>query len=622
MAKSPETDAPKKRRGTSVMAWVLMAMIVGGLGGFGVTNFGGGAQNIGKVGDREIDASEYARALKQELDAFSAQIGQPVGLPQAQALGLDRQVLQKVITSAALDNEDARIGLSVGDAAVAAQVAGIKGFQSTAGTFDRATYRDALQRNNLTEKAFESGIRADLSRQVLQGAIVGGFEAPAALTDTLFAYIGERRGFSLLRLKEGDLPAPLAEPDDATLKAYYDAHIADFTRPEAKRITFATLLPDTLAQTMQVDEKALREAYDQRKSEYQVPEKRLVERLVFGTTEEAAAAKARLDAGETFESLVAERKLTLNDIDLGDVTKADLGAAGDAVFALTAPGVVGPLDSDLGPALFRMNAILASQNTSFEEARPALLTDMQTEAARRAIADKVNVIDDALAGGGSIEDVAKEQGMTVATTDYAEGADDNDPVAGYPEFRKAAAKLTTDSYPEAILLSDGGVVVMRMDETVPPTAIPFDKAKDKVAEAQHAVVLTKALGDRAAEIKAAVEGGASLGQFGIVSVTTETDRSGFVQDAPDSLMKAVFAMKPGEMQVIEGPNYVAVLRLDTVKPAPTEGEDAKAQREALAIRAAQAISQDAFTLYSNALTSEAGITLDQNVINAVHAQFR
>ena len=53
MAKAPHSDeAPvKKRRGASVMAWVLMAMLVGGLGGFGVTNFGGNITSIGTVGD-------------------------------------------------------------------------------------------------------------------------------------------------------------------------------------------------------------------------------------------------------------------------------------------------------------------------------------------------------------------------------------------------------------------------------------------------------------------------------------------------------------------------------------------------------------------------------------------
>ncbi len=622
MAKAPETDAPKKKRGASVLAWVLMAMIIGGLGGFGVTNFGGGTQSIGKVGTREIDASDYARALKQEISAFSAQIGQQIGLPQAQALGLDRQVLQQVITRAAIDNENERIGISVGDAVVANQISGMNAFHSTAGSFDRETYRQALQRNGMTESAFESGLRADLSRTILQGAVVGGFVAPATLIDTLYAYDGEKRSYSLLRLTEADLATPLPAPFDADLKTYYDANIATFTRPEAKRITYAELLPDDLAQAMPIDDKALQEAYNSRLSEFQIPEKRLVERLVFGTEAEASAAKARLDAGETFEALVAERKLTLDDIDLGDVSKSDLGAAGEAVFALASPGIVGPFMSDLGPALFRMNAVLAAQNTTFDAAKPALLTELQTDAARRAIGDKVNAVDDALAGGGTIEDVAKEQGLKIATTDYAASADDNDPIAAYPAFRKAADKMAEGDYAQAILLDDGGLVVLRVDSTVPATARPMDQVHDKLVEAWTAAALAKALGDHAATIKAAVEGGAALDAYGTVTKTADANRRSFVEGAPASLIEAVFALKPQDLQVIEGPGFTALLRLDSITAAATEGDSAKAERDTMATGVQQAISTDAFTLYSNALTSEAGITLDQAVINAVHAQFR
>jgi len=165
------------------------------------------------------------------------------------------------------------------------------------------------------------------------------------------------------------------------------------------------------------------------------PKSGLSNPLVYPTAEAAAAARAKLDAGTSFEDLVAERNLTLADIDLGDVSKADLGAAGEAVFALEGPGVVGPMQSDLGPALFRMNAVLPAQETPFDEARTALASEMQTDAARRAIADKVEAVDDLLAGGASLEDVAKEQGLILATTDYAEGADDNAEIAGYPAFR-------------------------------------------------------------------------------------------------------------------------------------------------------------------------------------------
>ena len=65
-----------------------------------------------------------------------------------------------------------------------------------------------------------------------------------------------------------------------------------------------------LIDTVEVDEDALQAAYEQRKAEYVIPERRLVERLVYPTRPKAAAAKARLDAGEaTFDELVAERGL-------------------------------------------------------------------------------------------------------------------------------------------------------------------------------------------------------------------------------------------------------------------------------------------------------------------------
>ena len=425
----------------------------------------------------------------------------------------------------------------------------------------------------------------------------------------------------MLRLSEADLPVPLSEPTEVGLTAYYTANIAAFTRPEAKRITYAALLPDALAKDMPVDEQQLKELYQTKIDDYVIPEKRLVERLVYPTDAEAAAAKAKLDAGATFESLVAARKLTLEDIDLGDVSKADLGAAGDAVFALAGPGVVGPLQSSLGPALFRMNAVLAAQQTTFEQARVDLAAAAQQDAARRAIADKIEAIDDLLAGGATLEEVAKEQGMIIATTDYAVGADDNDAIAGYTDFRDAAAKLVAGDFAEAVILDDGGVVAMRLDELVPPTPVPFADVRDKVATAARADLLASALADHAVTVKSAVEGGASLGVYGIVSRTAATDRQGFVEGAPETLMTALFEMSAGDVRVIEGPGFTAVVSLDTIAPALTDGEDAIALREAIVIQATQAISGDAFTLFTNALTAEAGITLDQSAINAVHAQF-
>ncbi|AWB48359.1 peptidylprolyl isomerase [Gemmobacter aquarius] len=622
MAKQDSTDTPKKRKTGSTLVWGLLVLIMLGLGGFGVTNFGGGITSIGRVGDREIDVNEYSRALRQQVDQMSQQFGMRLTLEQARAFGLDQQVLRGLVSKAALDNETARIGISAGDATLAAEIQKMDAFKGTSGAFDRETYRFALERNNLTEAKFEEGMRADIARSVLQGAIVGGFTAPAAYTDTLAAWQGETRSFSVLPLSEADLAAPLAAPTDAELQAVYDAQIATFTRPEAKRITYAALHPETLAPTMPVDDAAVKAAYDARIAEFMVPERRLVERLVYPTEDEAKAAKARLDAGEaTFEQLVGERKLALTDIDLGDVSRDDLGAAADAVFALTEPGVAGPVATDFGPALFRMNAVMAAQETTFDQAKDDLKAELQLVAARTAVSDEFEQINDILASGADLEDAAKEAGMELATLDYS-AETPSEGITAFQGFRTAADALQEGDFPEAVELDDGTIVALRLDETVPPTPIPFADAKAQVTEAWKKDALAKALAARAAEIRTAVQGGASLGSFGIVSASRNMTRDGTLEGLPPDVLKAAFGMKSGDMQVLALDGFVGLVRLDEVTPATTTGEDAAALHDSIAIRARRDIAEDAFTLFSDALGLEAGIELDQTAINAINAQMQ
>lgn len=617
-----DDEAPKKsKKGNHVLSLVLLAMIVGGLGGYGVTNFGGGVTKIGAVGDREISVNDYARAMRAEAAQLSRQFGAELTMDQVRAFGLDQRVLQSLVTGAALENEADRVGLSVGNDVLKSQLSTNQAFQGVAGNFDPQTYRDVLQRNNLTESEYEKGLRSDLSRSLLQGAVTGGVVTPQALGDAIFAWAGEKRGFTLLRLTEAGLPTPLPAPTEAEIKAWYDAHLADYTRPEAKRITYAALLPKDIAAKITVSDDDLKKAYEAKKDEYVVPEKRLVERLAFATEEEAKAAKDRLDKGEaTFEGLVADRKLQLTDVDLGDVSKAELGAAGDGVFALAEPGVVGPLPSALGPALFRMNGILAAQEKTFDQAKAELLAAAQEEAARKEVAAKSEAIDDALAGGATLQDLAKEQGMVLASTDYAPAADDNDPITQDPAFQKAADAVGEGDFPEAIQTADGGIVALQMEEMVPAAPRPLDQVKDKVAAAVKAEALAKALAAQGDAVLAAVKGGASLASQGIAERTAPVDRQATVEGAPPALVETLFKLAPGEVRLVQDGGFAALVQLNDVVAADATSADGKALKEAIGVNAAKAISADILALYTQALTTEAGITLDQSAIAAVNSQ--
>jgi peptidyl-prolyl cis-trans isomerase D len=619
MATTPTEDGKRKRgKASEVAVWTLMGMLILGLGGFGVTNFSGGVTKVGSVGDVDITTNDYARALQNQVAALSQQFGQQLSMQEALAFGIDKQVLRDVLARAAMDNEAQRVGLSVGDGVVATELMGMDAFKGASGAFDREAYRFTLDRNNLSETEFETNLRRDISRDLFQRAVTGGFAAPKAVSDTLFAWAAERRGFSMLRLTEADLTTPVAEPTEDELKAHYDAHVDRFTKPEAKRITYAALLPEAIAKNQPVDEATLKKLYQDRIAEFVIPERRIVERLVYPDQAAADAAKAKLDAGTGFEALVAERGLTLDAIDMGDVSKEELGEAGGAVFAAGEGEVAGPAPSSLGPALFRVVSVLAAEETSFEDARETLALEIQTDAARRLIGDKVEEIDDLLAGGATIEDLGKEMGLSVATLDHVPGQQGEDAIEGYPAFRQAAEAVQDGDFPEAILLDDGGVVALRLDEVVPAAPIPFDEAREKVAEDWRKEAVAKALGARAAEIRTAIEGGAAIGSFGIVDVTPETARSGFVPDAPETLLADVFKLAEGATTVVEAEGFVAVVKLDRILPAAADTEDAVALQDSISASLRQAISQDAFDAFTNALTAEAGITLDQAAINAVH----
>ncbi|KKK53903.1 hypothetical protein LCGC14_3090100, partial [marine sediment metagenome] len=277
----------KNGRITKGLVWVVLILLIVGLAGFGATSFGGSVQSIGKVGDTEVPLTRYARALEQQLRSFQQQTGQNITLAQAQAAGLDRAVLQQVVATTALEDEAKALGISVGDEEVRREVLQVPAFQGLDGRFDRETYEFALRQAGQKISEFEETIRAETARTLLQGAVVGGVVTPDILTDTLFGFARETRDFSWVTLEADTLEEPLPEPTEAELQTYYEENPAPFTDPEKRRITYAWLTPDMIVDDIEVDEDTLLALYDDRASQYNQPERRLVERLVFPSEDEA-----------------------------------------------------------------------------------------------------------------------------------------------------------------------------------------------------------------------------------------------------------------------------------------------------------------------------------------------
>lgn len=600
--------------------WILMGLLILGLGGFGAVNLSGNLRSIGTVGDKSIPVDAYARQLQNEIRAIEQQTGESLPFARAQEIGLDRAVLQRLVRNRALDHETAQLGLSIGDEALREDILNIPAFQGVDGKFDRDAYRFALQQGGLSEGEFETSLREEAARTLLQRSVTAGVVMPATYADTLMTYIAQERSFTWSVLDDSNLTTPLADPTEEELRAFYDENQDAFMLPLTKKITYAWLSPDAMLDEVEVPEEELRRAYDDRAAEFQQPERRLVERLVFADQESADRAAAALEVdGTTFNALVEERGLELADIDLGDVGRLELDAAGEAVFAAEVGDIVGPLPSPLGPALFRVNGVLPAQNTTFEEARPALQAELATGRAVRAVEARAQELDDQLAGGVTLEQMAEETHMTLGTIDWT--PESSDGIAAYTAFRDVAADVTAEDFPRIEQMEDGGVFALRLDERLEERPEPFEQARDDVLAAWTADQTVAQLTEQAKELVQTLGGTASFEEAGLDAIIEENQtRRAFIDGTPDGFMEAVFGMEPGAVTVLPGDGNVVIVRLDAIDEA-SENEESAALRARLSDQLSQTLSQDLYSVFADDVVRRAGPKVDQRALQAVHVNF-
>ncbi len=613
--------AGKAKGSTSrFFVWIILGLLIIGLAGFGVDGFGGNVRGVAQVGDREITAQEYFRTLQREIRSAQERSGQALPWSQVQQSGLDRAVLSRLVTTAALENEAMRLGISVSDETVRDEVLSVAAFQGIDGRFDREAYRFLLQQEGWSEREFEDRIRMELAREVLQAGAVSAVPAPQTWTDTVFGWFAERRDFEIITLDRGALDTPVPTPTDDQLRAFHADNTDLFTLPEGPRIVYAWITPDRLAETLDIPEDDLRAAYEARSGDFTRSERRLVERLVFARDEDAEDARARIEAGEAdFADIVAERGMELEDTDMGDVTEAELGAAGAEVFALDGPGFVGPLPSPFGPALFNVVAVLSAQATPFEDAAPTLRDELALERARQILSDRFDDYEDILAGGASLEQLAEETELEAGTLVLR--ADSRDGPAAYAAFREAARAARDGDFPEMRPLEDGGVFALRLDGTEPPRVQAFEEVEVRVIEAWDTAEASARVAARAEEVLQALQEGQTAEDLDLPSdshgAVQRTDR---LSGVSPQVIERAFDLDEGGHAIVTENELAHVISLRAILPA--EDSDADDDRAAIASAVRDSLAQDVFNAWARLLQDEAGIRVDQSAIEQVHSQFR
>jgi len=611
-----------KRQTSKMIVYGILGLLALSLTGFGVRSIGhGGTQAVATVGSEKVTVDSYAQALRAQLQALSRQLHQNITLEQARAFGLDRQVLSQVVASAALDGESARLGISIGDARVRDKVVANRAFQGLTGKFDKTTYTEALHRANLKPAQYETILRKESARGLLQTGVVGGVKPDDTYALTLLKYVGETRDFSWASVTADMLPSPTRAPSDAEIKKQYKDNPKTYTSPETRKITYVRLTPKMLLPTLKVDEKALHDLYQSLSDKYHIPARVSVDRLVFPTKAEAKAAIDSIRSGKRkFKDVVRARGFALKDTALGTVAASDLSdAAAKAVFALKEPGIVGPVQSDLGPAIYRVNAILAAKNTTFATARPDLVTQLLGEKARNELDNRIGKIDDMLAGGATLEEVTAETSMKLANIDYVKGKETG--LTASPAFRKAAESAKPADFPEVTTTADGSIFALRLNKVVAPALIPLDKVRARVIADWTRAETHRRIVKLAKTKKAALAAGKTFADLGLsAEPKAGIRRDAAIKGAPADLVRAVFKLAENEATVVAGPEKVALAQLGAIHPFNASSPENKKLIANVNARYGRDVGTDMFQAYARAVEDKAGVTVNQALISAVQAQ--
>ena len=387
---------------------VVMAAVVGflvisfAIWGIGDIFRGFGRSTVAKIGRTEVTIEQFRTLYNERLQQFSRQLGRPISMEQARAMGLDRTVIGQLVSETLLDEAVRKLGLNISDADVVKEITNDPTFRGPTGQFDHFRFEQLIRNAGYTEARYVAEQRRHLLRRQIATTVTFGSNAPKALIDAANRYQNEQRSIEYVLLDRalaGDVPAPTPE----VLAKYFEERKNLFRAPEYRKLALVSLIPAEQAQWIEISDADLHRAYEERRARYVTPERRHIEQIAFPSMEAAEQASQRIAQGTSYEEIAKELGKTEKDIDLGTVTKTGMidRAVADGAFALEEGAVSAPIQGRFGPVLVRVLKIEPEQVRSFEDVANELKQELATSRAKAEVLKLYDQIEDARAEGKS-----------------------------------------------------------------------------------------------------------------------------------------------------------------------------------------------------------------------------
>jgi len=483
-----------------------------------------GGDVVASVGRQRIGQVEFDNAIRQQADFYRQQFrGQfdsaLMNNPEMRRAVLDRLVNQKLITIAA-DRERVRMG----DKELARRIASEASFQVD-GRFDKERYEAIAKANNLTVPGLDERLRREYAEAQFRNSITETGFVPKAVLDAFIRLSEQTREVSVVNLTPDQYMSQVTiKPEE--VKAFYEAHKADYTIPERVRVEYVELSLDALAARITVKPEEVKAVYeDQVKTgKFGTPEERRASHILIAVpadakddVRKAAEAKANAIAAQVKKNPASFADVARKESqdpgsaaqggDLGFFRKgAMVKAFEEAAFAAKKNEIVGPVKSEFGYHIIKVTDIKEGKTKSLAEAAPEIEAELKKQAASRTYADVAEQFSNLVyEQSTSLKPVAEKLNLTVKESPFFQKgagapAPLNNPKLQAEIFSDATMKGKRNT--SAVEIAPNMFVAARLLESKPAELSPFDQVKAGIEKRMQREAATKlAVADGNAKLK-------------------------------------------------------------------------------------------------------------------------
>ena len=601
----------------SFAVWGISGQIAGGIGGNSVIT----------AGETSVTVIEYRLAYDRQLNVLSQRFGQPITREQAQAIGVDNQVLAQLVAGAVLDEQARTMGLGLSDQRLANLTAEDPAFRGANGQFDRARFEYVLRQVGMRpEDYFKSRSQVAIRQQIVE-AVSDGMDAPDAFLKAVAIYQGEDRTIEFVTLP-AVVAGDIGEPEDGVLSKWFDQRKSNYSAPEYRKIAYIKLEPEDIADPDAVADQDVRSDYENNIKRYTTPEKRTVEQIVFQSREDALAAREKIAGGATFAEIVAAEGKTEVDISLGTVAKTEIADdnIANAAFALSENEVSDVVAGAFGPVLLHVKLITPEIVEPFDQVKDRIRKEIAENEAARVLLDVYDSYEDSRAGGDTLGEAAAKLQLSVKTVsaiDRTGRGTDGEIITNLPvssELIRGAFETEPGVENPPINIGSSGFVFYEVVSTTPARDRALDEVRAKVVNDWKTEELSNRLAAKAGEIETKVKDGTPMAEA-VADLSLEPqNKFGLKRDGDDADIgkagiAAVFGVPVNGTGTVRAPqddSWIVFKVTESFEPVGT-GPDAVPQEARNSF--ASGLADDLLDQLVSRLQDDYGVTVNQSAIN-------